>query len=259
MSSSAEAQLLLRILLLVPKGKWLTSQAVDRIFNKLMPEHKWFKQSSKPREPNFLKALLYIGGIEETQHPDARDGAFGIRISTVGTALLVNDISLFPKQVEKRFSIKPNFEVVASKDLDPSIRWELGKIADLVRINDEVVYKLSRQSIYHTLQEGKSVEEIVTFLDTHTAHPIPDNVRETISDWTTTYGRISFVDALMLRCDSEALAKDLQESKKIAKFLVTQIAPTYFVIQRKDHAKLVELLEEEDYMPKPEIEMFSQK
>lgn len=259
MSSSAEAQLLLRILLLVPKGKWLTSQAVDRIFNKLMPEHKWFKQSSKPREPNFLKALLYIGGIEETQHPDARDGAFGIRISTVGTALLVNDISLFPKQVEKRFSIKPNFEVVASKDLDPSIRWELGKIADLVRINDEVVYKLSRQSIYHTLQEGKSVEEIVTFLDTHTAHPIPDNVRETISDWTTTYGRISFVDALMLRCDSEALAKELQESKKIAKFLVTQIAPTYFVIQRKDHAKLVELLEEEDYMPKPEIEMFSQK
>ncbi|GAK48981.1 hypothetical protein U14_00198 [Candidatus Moduliflexus flocculans] len=259
MSSSAEAQLLLRILLSVPKGKWLTSASVDRIFNELMPEHKWFKQSSKPRDPNFLNALLYIGGIEQTQHSDANDGEFGIRISTVGTALLVNDISLFPKQVEKRFSIKPNFEVVSSKDLDPSIRWELGKIADLVRINDEVVYKLSRQSIYHTLQEGKSVEEIVNFLDTHTAHPIPDNVKEMIGEWTNTYGRISFVDVLMLKCDSEMLAKELQESKKISKFLIAQIAPTYFVIQRKDHAKLVEILEEEDYMPKPEIETFSQK
>ena len=57
--------------------------------------------------------------------------------------------------------------MTASKDLDPSIRWELGKIADLVRINEEVVYKLSRQSIYHTLQEGKSVEDIMSFLENH--------------------------------------------------------------------------------------------
>ena len=53
--------------------------------------------------------------------------------------------------------------------------------------------------------------------------------------------------------------KIFDESKKIAKFLIEQIAPTYFVIQRKDHAKLVEILEEEDYMPKPEIETFIPK
>jgi hypothetical protein len=51
----------------------------------------------------------------------------------------------------------------------------------------------------------------------------------------------------------------LKESKKISKFLIEQIAPTYFIVNRKDHAKLVEVLEEEDYMPKPEIENFSQK
>ena len=43
-----------------------------------------------------------------------------------------------------------------------------------------------------------------------------------------------------------------------SKFLLEQVAPTYFIINRKDHAKLVEVLEEEDYMPKPEIETFSQ-
>ena len=52
--------------------------------------------------------------------------------------------------------------------------------------------------------------------------------------------------------------KELKDSKKISKFLIEQIAPTYFIINRKDHAKLVEVLEEEDYMPKPEIETFSQ-
>jgi hypothetical protein len=86
--------------------------------------------------------------------------------------------------------------------------------------------------------------------------PIPENVRETIIEWTSTYGRISFIDALLLRCDTFSLAKELKESKKISKFLIEQIAPTYFVIRRKDHAKLVEALEEEDYMPKPEIEKF---
>ncbi len=259
MTSAAEAQLLLRLLLLVPKGTWLTSQSVERVFTVLMPEHKWFKQSTKVRDHNFLNVLLYIGGVEQSFHHEATDDEFGIRISRIGTAILVNDISLFPKQVERNFSIRPNFEVAASKDLDPSIRWELGKIADLLRVNDEIIYKLSRQSIYHTLQEGKSVDDIVSFLANYAKHPIPDNVKETIIEWTSTYGRITFVDALLLRCDTEVLATELKESKKLSKFLAEQIAPTYFIIHRKDHAKLVEVLEEEDYMPKPEIEMFSKK
>ena len=94
------------------------------------------------------------------------------------------------------------------------------------------------------------------FLDIYAIKPIPENVRETIGDWTSTYGRISFVDTLLLRCDTTALAKELKESKKLSKFLLEQIAPTYFIIRRKDHQKLVEALEEEDYMPKPEIENF---
>ena len=259
MTSSAEAQLLLRLLLLIPPRQWLTTKSVEQVFTVLMPQHKWFRQSSKFRDPNFLNVLLYIGGVEQSFHQEADEDDFGIRISRLGTAILVNDISLFPKQVEKNFGIKSNFEVYASKDLDPSVRWELGKIAELIRVNDEVVYKLSRQSVYHTLQEGKSVDDIMTFLDNHAERPIPENVRETIVEWTSTYGRISFIDALMLRCDTPALAKELRESKKLSKFLVEQIAPTYFIIQRKDHDKLVEVLEEEDYMPKPEIETFASR
>ncbi len=256
MASSAEAQLVLRLLLLVPEGKWLTCRSVGRVFDVLMPEHKWFQQNSQVRDPSFLNVLLYIGGIEQGLIHGIGEDEFGIRISPLGKAILTNDVSLFPKQIEKSFAIRPNFEVVASKDLDPSIRWELGKIAELLRINDEVTYKLSRQSIYHTLQEGKTVEDIVSFLDSYATKPIPENVRETIVEWTSTYGRIGFIDALLLHCDTFALAKELKESKKISKFLVEQIAPTYFIIRRKDHPKLVEALEEEDYMPKPEIEKF---
>ena len=259
MASAAEAQLILRLLLLVPQAKWLTSNSVSRVFEELMPQHKWFQQNSQGRDPNFLNVLLYIGGIEQGKPHDAPEEEFGIRISSLGKAILTNDLSLFPKQIEKNFTIKTNFEVAASKDLDPSIRWELGKIAELLRINDTVSYKLSRQSIYHTLQEGKTVEDIMQFLDTYAAKPIPENVREAIVAWTSTYGRISFVDTLLLRCDTASLAKELKDSKKLSKFLVEQIAPTYFIIQRKDHPKLVEALEEEDYMPKPEIETFPPK
>lgn len=256
MASSAEAQLILRLLLLVPEGQWLTSKSVEQVFDVLMPEHKWFQQHAQSRDSNFLNVLLYIGGIEQGLPYGNDEDNFGIRISELGMAVLTNDVSLFPKQIERNFAIRANFEVVASKDLEPAIRWELGKIAELMRVNDEVTYKLSRQSIYHTLQEGKTVEDIMGFLDEFAIKPIPDNVRDTIAEWTSTYGRISFVDALLLRCDTTALAKELKDSKKLAKFLVEQIAPTYFIIQRKDHQKLVEALEEEDYMPKPEIEKF---
>jgi hypothetical protein len=259
MASSAEAQLILRLLLLVPEGKWLTSQSIERVFDVLMPEHKWFQQNTKARDPNFLKVLLYIGGIEQGLIHELIEDEFGIHISPLGKAILTNDISLFPKQIERHFTIRPNFEVVASKNLDPSIRWELGKIAELLRIDDDVTYKLSRQSIYHTLQEGKTVEEIVSFLDTYAVKPIPENVKETIIEWTSTYGRISFIDAVLLRCDTASLAQELKESKKISKFLIEQIAPTYFIIRHKEHPKLVEVLEEENYMPKPEIEKFPKK
>jgi hypothetical protein len=256
LASSAEAQLILRLLLLVPEGQWLTSQSVEHIFDVLMPEHTWFQKHAQARDPNFLNVLLYIGGIEQGQPYGQAEDHFGIRISDLGMAVLTSDVSLFPKQVERHFTIRANFEVVASKDLEPAIRWELGKIAELLRVNEDVTYKLSRQSIYHTLQEGKTVEDILGFLETYALKPIPDNVRETIGDWTSTYGRITFIDALLLRCDTTALAKELKESKKLSKFLVEQIAPTYFIIRRKDHQKLVEALEEEDYMPKPEIEKF---
>ena len=76
-------------LLLIPKGKWLTSQSVTRVFDVLMPEHKWFKQSSKSRDPNFLNVLLYIGGIEQSTHHEAFEDEFGIRISPLGMAILV--------------------------------------------------------------------------------------------------------------------------------------------------------------------------
>jgi hypothetical protein len=256
MASVAEAQLILRLLLLVPEDKWLTSMAVSQIFDVLMPKQKWFQQNTQPRDPNFLNVLLYLGGIEQGLQSGHDETNFGLRISALGKAIITNDVSLFPKQVERNFAIRPNFEVVASKDLDPSVRWELGKIAELLRINDEITYKLSRQSIYHTLQEGKTVEDIMGFLDVHTLKPFPENVRETIIEWTSTYGRISFLDTLLLHCDTVTLAKELKESKKISKFLVEQIAPTYFIIRRKDHPKLVESLEEEGYMPKPEIEKF---
>jgi hypothetical protein len=256
MASSAEAQLILRLLLLVPEGQWLTAKSVERVFDVLMPEHKWFQQHAQSRDPNFLNVLLYIGGIEQGLPYGNDEENFGIRISDLGMAILTNDVSLFPKQIERNFAIRSNFEVVASKDLEPAIRWELGKIAELIRVNEEVTYKLSRQSIYHTLQEGKTVDDIMGFLDTYAIKPIPENVRETITEWTSTYGRISFVDTLLLRCDTTSLAKELKESKKLSKFLVEQIAPTYFMIRRKDHEKLVEALEEEDYMPKPEIEKF---
>ncbi len=77
MTSSAEAQLLLRLLLLKAARQWLTTTSVDRVFNVLMPQHKWFRQSSKLRDPNFLHVLLYIGGIEQSFHRETGEEDLG--------------------------------------------------------------------------------------------------------------------------------------------------------------------------------------
>jgi hypothetical protein len=257
LSSSSEAYLILKLLHLAPSNTWISQTSLKRVLDLRIPKGFSLKSSAEARSDYFLSLLLYMGCIEQGIIQKSTENLVGIRLSPLGYAVLMNDESLFPYRSEKTFSVQPNFEIIASKNLDLSIRWYLTRITELVRVADTLTYKLSRHAIYKTLQEGETADKILEFLWKYSEKPLPEKVHQTVLDWTSTYGRIGFVDAFLLRCDNEALAKELKESKRIHKFIVDEISPTYLVVRRRDYFKLLEALEEENYMPRPGVERLS--
>lgn len=254
LSSPSEAYLMLKPLQLVSKNSWVLQDSLLRTLDLIIPKHLLFKSAPDMKSDTSLSILLYMGCIEQGILPGSKKDLVGIRLSSLGEALLLNDESLFPYKSEKTFWVQPNFEVIAPLNLDLSVRWYLTRISELLKVTDVLTYKLSRYSIYKTLQEGETAEGIRDFLWRHSEKSLPDKVHQTVLEWTNSYGQISFVNALMLRCENEALAKELKESKRINPFIVGEISPTYLIVKRKDYPRLLEILEEENYMPKPGVD-----
>jgi len=254
LSSPSEAYLILKLLHLAPSNKWVLQSSLLGALDLIIPRWPTFKPFPEREGGHFLSILLYLGCIEQGIVREAEKELVGVRLSPLGLALLANDENLFPYRSEKIFSIQPNLEVIAPKNLDLSARWYLTRIAELLKVSEVLTYKLSRSSIYKTLQEGETSDKILGFLWKCSENPLPEKVHQTVLEWTNAYGQISFVDALMLRCKSEALARELKGSKRINRFIVGELSPTYLIVRRKDYAKLLEVLEEENYMPKPGIE-----
>lgn len=256
--SSSEAYLILKLLQLAPSNTWISQVSLKKALDLIIPKSFSSRSPAEDRSNHFLSILLYIGCIEQgIIQKSGSENLMGIRLSPLGYAILMNDESLFPYHSEKTFSVQPNFEIIIPRNLDLSIRWYLTRITELLKVADTLTYKLSRHAIYKTLQEGETPDKILEFLWKYSENPLPEKVHQTVLDWTSAYGRIGFVDAFLLRCDNEALAKELKESKRIHKFIVDEISPTYLVVRRRDYFKLLEVLEEENYMPRPGVERLS--
>jgi hypothetical protein len=254
LSSPSEAYLILKLLQQAPPDKWILQTSLLRILDRIIPKYLPLKPLAEARKGHFLSILLHVGCIEQSILRASGEELVGIRLSPLGRALLLNDENLFPYKNVETFSIQSNLEIIAPKNLDLSIRWYLNRLTDLLKVSEVLTYKLSRYSIYKTLQEGETADKIHNFLWKYAEKPLPDKVCQTFQEWTNTYGRIGFIDVFLLKCDSEALAKELKDSKRIHKFIVDEISPNHLIVKRKDYMTLLEILEEENYMPKPGVD-----
>jgi DNA excision repair protein ERCC-3 len=104
--------------------------------------------------------------------------------------------------------------------------------AELVKSPEHVhTYRITPLSIWNARSAGRDGEQIVEALEVFSRFPVPDNVRRSVVDLASRYGRVRLVrsgDALLLETDDPALAEELGRHRALRELLQTRIGSTDF-------------------------------
>jgi hypothetical protein len=137
-----------------------------------------------------------------------------------------------PAPVGALLVVQPNFEVLVLDALaNLNLVARLDAFADTRSLDRAAVYHLSRTSIVRGLEAGWTEEEIVSTLETASAAPLPQNVRQTIRDWTQEYERIHvYPDATLLEAPEAVLLARWLAEPAFASAVVRRLTPTAVLI-----------------------------
>jgi len=194
---------------------------------------------------NLVQMMEYLGGLEVAQSR----GETVIRVTPLGRALF--GLEKWPEEVfDTYIYVQSNFEILVPCTIEPRILWAIDTFAQNTKVDQMMVYKLTKNSVYKAMLHGYTPEMIQHFLARHSKTPLPQNVMYSISHWGTSYGRIEFEDVILLKCDSDELADELMMSPKIKVYLKKKVGPCYLVVDRESYESLIAALSEEGYMPK---------
>lgn len=242
------------ILAIIPRieGRgWITIKSLDKGIASFWGES--FYDSVPDIRNTFLLEFLVFLGIIALGGPVAGDYT-ALRVTDLGRAILKGEKQGFVVPVESSCVLQPNYEILVPRNIDPLIRWELEEIAIARKTDQMMIYQITRDSIRQAFKKGKTEKDILSFLRQHTKQELPQNVEYSIRDWAREYGRIYFMEAFLLRCDSESLAMELKWSTKLSPFIRGELTSKDLIISDRNQQELVDLLEKEGYMPRAGVQ-----
>ncbi|GAB7053885.1 MULTISPECIES: helicase-associated domain-containing protein [unclassified Paenibacillus] len=156
-----------------------------------------------------------------------------------------------PQESEEpgRFMVQPDFEIIVPPDVTDEVCWELCCIADPVAHDQVSVYKLSKASIRRALENGRTAEEMAEFLEAHALYGVPDHLLPAIEGWARPFGKLTFANTLLLRCDDEETASTVAKLPGAAPYIQEAVGTKDYIIALDDLQPLAAVLEKAGYMP----------
>lgn len=142
--------------------------------------------------------LNYLG-ILDIKYSRGHNGAniHSFKISTFGLRVLESsdanqNIVHNTENTEKPFIVSPNFEVnVFAEKTDYYTMYRLGRIAQMLRFDTVSTFRLEKEHVLRALEEGYELAKIISFLEQNSKKELPQNVRYSLSDWGSKYGKVT--------------------------------------------------------------------
>ena len=154
---------------------------------------------------------------------------------------------------ENWWTVQANFEVVAYRGLPLAQRWHLDQMAEFCGGESALRHVITRKSVYRALQDRSTAEDIITFLETGNASPLPQNLRASIEQWGQTFGRLVFQRLIVLRCDDAQLAREIWHVPDCACYLQGQLGDRDLIVAEEHWQDLQHALEENGYLPRVDL------
>ncbi len=190
------------------------------------------------RPHSFWPEFSGMWGTDEMGFCSRYDGLHYIRLNKLGAWCLGLQDSWEPqKRDEQILTIQPNFEIIVSnvQKMTPAHRI----ILDAIAVNEsEFVWQLERDAFLMAIENGRSGDEIMDFLQDHATNDMPETVRTAIESWITKADAVDSVEEATLIHFSDPhealIAGHDSQIKKIARF----VKPDSLVVPQKNKRAL---------------------
>ncbi|MCI0514452.1 helicase C-terminal domain-containing protein [candidate division KSB1 bacterium] len=136
-----------------------------------------------------LQHYYWLGLIE------ADENLTHIHLSEAGHYVLGGRIYRAPKPdpEEDKFTIQPNYEIIAVANLRFELLLQLARIATITSIDLTIRFRLHRNQLVSAAQNGMNINTIYQFLQTHSKTPLPQIVEYLLKELEQKEGEISLV------------------------------------------------------------------
>lgn len=175
---------------------------------------------------SFLETIAGAGLLVEGR---CREGDRLVRFGFWSSWNPVREFPALPGE-EDGFWVQPNFEIWAPPQLEAILRWQLEMVADPVKVDQAFTYALTKEMALGFLDRGGSIPDMLNFLEKHSRYPLPQNVLFTFREWGALYGRVSFWDVFLMRCDGVQLADEMVANPKLKPYIQGRFDPSYLII-----------------------------
>ncbi|MFS0839443.1 helicase-associated domain-containing protein [Paenibacillus sp. 1P03SA] len=146
--------------------------------------------------------------------------------------------------------VQPDFEVIVAPECPFEVRWEIARIAELVKSDRMAVYRLTKESVHRGADHGTPGTKALELLEAHSRHGVPETVRLTIAGWTEQYGRVVLGDVTLLRCADARLAEQISLHPKIGRLLLEKIGDADFIVAADKMNEMMKLLDAAGFAPR---------
>lgn len=177
--------------------------------------------------------LLRIKGIEKG----------GIDVLEAGEGLREGLFQNFSGAEERKvLNIDAAYNVLLFPGLPLESLIPLTEILDLKKFDTAVSFELTKKSIMRGFDSGMDEKSVVSTLQAHCVHDLPQNLLVSIDDWKKSYSSVAVYKGYILKVASDNPALS-EKNPNFAKHIVETLAPGIFLLDVSTDEEAKRILE----------------
>jgi hypothetical protein len=238
---------LLRLLATLPAGEWLALDAIVREVQRVEPDFQrrdgrydtWLLYDDQGQlvsswedwdvvEGNLIRrivcgplhwlGLFDIGAGQPGEQPVARLTPLGAHLLADATAPM--EMPATPLIVQS------TFEVVCAPGVSLYARFQLGRVAEVLQTGAVTIYRLTRRALLNAAERGIAAQDVLRFLEEHSAGALPPSVAYTLLEWGGQTEQVRLETAVLLHAADPIILAQVRKDKTLGLGEVEPLTPT---------------------------------
>jgi hypothetical protein len=123
-------------------------------------------------------------------------------------------------------------------------RFQLARVADLVRVGEVDTYRISAASLRRAERQHIDLEKTLGFLQSLTEAPLPQTLVRSLEEWYQRGTQVWLERTVLLRVESPDVMQRIMASAKVSKYVDRTLNATTAVVAEKSWSQLVAALAE---------------